>query len=309
MDAIIEAARESSRILQQFCDECMSDEPDAGAHQVSQLFLQSLKATRAATRVYASVNANESFFDVLSELTAIMALFEQVLAHHGATELLNVYDPVNPPGFSGQLRELRAQAFPVYHSYVIRLREAHRTWRFRSQDSSENADALSRMLPQIERLVRRMSEVHLTEHFDSKDQHQNNPSLSFFDRYSYGIKENDIPSSTARSLCLWQLVRMLQESDLSQLNKGDISRLCYLIKGLERSWNSSHGKLCKEVDRILDDILPGLQHRDHIRVSIPNKNRMPGGGEDMDAQKQGSDPSRPRRRSSQRTVRRTVTRA
>jgi hypothetical protein len=165
---------------------------------------------------------------------------------------------------------------------------------------------LSRVLPQVERLVRRLSEVHHTKHFDTDYEQQNYSALSFFDRYNYGIMNVPSNSSEKRSLCLWQLVRLLRESDLSQVNKGDISRLCFLIKGLERSWNSRPGSLCKEVDRILDDILPGLQHRDRIQVPILKKRMSSVGDENMHDQRQGS---RPRRRSSQRNVRRTISRA
>ena len=58
-------------------------------------------------------------------------------------------------------------------------------------------------------------------------------------------------------------MRLLQISSLEKVDKGDVVRLCRLLKDLGDRWgyHSKKTDWHEEVNLVLDEVLPGAQHR------------------------------------------------
>jgi len=205
---------------------------------------------------------------VFAEIDDLFAIFESMVELLIEAETSDGF-VFGSQSFSTQLAHIVVNA----HQFFYVLLETLISMEVESMPESQADDVVFRTLLMLEKMTRMIGEFQQIEsHFAAFDSestagkdHQWGATSSIEgswaseDQFSYGLKD-DNQFSPSRYSCLWQLVKNLEQSSLQRANKGDVARLCHLIKDVGKTIRSSP-KMEEAIDKILDRVLPGAPHR------------------------------------------------
>ena len=269
---VFDAARKCSSVFETACtrleQQSLGGEGSGSSFLDMRFFAHTGQAWSNVSAACAKCGEKNQLDRVFAEIDDLFAIFESMV------ELL--IEAETSDGFVFGSQSLSTQLSHIVvnaHQFFYVLLETLISMEVESMPESQADDVVFRTLLMLEKMTRMIGEFQQIEsHFvlldfestSGKDHQWGATSLAegswaSEDQFSYGLKD-DNQFSPSRYSCLWQLVKNLEQSSLERANKGDVARLCHLIKDVGRTIRGSP-KMEEAIDKILDRVLPGAPHR------------------------------------------------
>jgi hypothetical protein len=251
------AAVSSSKALKDACSR-LKNYPTIrpGDSQVLEVILFSLaaKSWKNAAAAFSEHGGTECYSLALSELFQLADLFDNyvrlVVGAETSTGISLKSDELSIP-----LAHLVSNAHQFYHillGALIEVETGHQT------TNIDSAGSRTRIVLLIEKMLRTIGELEeISQEFpEILSEKGAKKRLVHDDRFSYHTKPKDVSLLLPSRLAfLWQAIKYLEETTVEDLNKGDIIRLCLLIKNVDLARKTA-GKVETAIGKIIERVLP-----------------------------------------------------
>jgi hypothetical protein len=254
---MITTAVSSSNALKDACSR-LKNHPtfQPGDSQILEVILFSLaaKSWKNAAVVFSEYIDTEFYHLAVSELFGLADLFDDyvrlVVGAETSTGISIKSDDLSMP-----LAHLVSNAHQFYHillGALIEVETGHRT------ANIDSVGSRTRIILLIEKMLRSIGELEELSHEfpEILSEKGAKKRVVHDDRFSYHAKPKDVSLLLPSRLAfLWQAIKYLEQTQLEDMNKGDIIRLCLLIKKIDLARKTA-GKVETAVGKILDRVLP-----------------------------------------------------
>jgi len=266
MEDVHALPRQCSELLERMVED-IKDSSDQDhskhLHMVIEPFL--LTMTAWSRSIPPKCSNPEVYRATIESMIEVVDSFESVVQEAAARETRQT--EMAAEGLSEDLRLLVSHSYAIHSCFVARMRDVALKWQ--DQQAENQLNALLPFICDLERVVRRMEETHQIGKTVSAGEDW--PHLVYADRYKYDFHlMMDLPSRPDKGADCWSLASLLESIQVKESYVPDLISLCYLLKKIGPA-SSRRSNFDEKVNKLLDQVLKGGQHRKSILASMKGR--------------------------------------